>query len=276
MCSSPERGCRRGRGVHVAAVVVALGFSGAVMALSAGPGVADTAGVQNAAVASSAANGARARSPAEDAAIAPRATRASAAHPPGYFGYGREPSAQQIAGWAIAVRPDGQGLPPGQGSVAHGADLFQQHCAMCHGTFGEGVGRYPKLTGGGKLTVDRPEKTVGNYWPYATTVWDYVNRAMPFYAPHTLPAGDVYAITAYMLNLNNIVPSGFVADAKSLPGVTMPNEDGFTWKDPRPDTDDRRCMSRCKDPSRVAIASTAEGKELTPHTTGPLDLMESQ
>lgn len=246
MCSSHERALRDAcrRGLHVAALVGALGFGGAALMPAAAAGA--------------------------------NAGRSPDAHPPGYFGYGHEATAQQIAGWAIAVRPDGQGLPPGQGNVAHGADLFQQHCAMCHGTFGEGVGRYPKLTGGGKLTVDRPDKTVGNYWPYATTVWDYVNRAMPFYAPHTLSADDVYAITAYMLSLNNIVPLDFVADARSLPKVTMPNEHGFTWQDPRPDTADRRCMSQCKDPSRVKIVSTAEGKELTPRTTGPLDTMEPQ
>lgn len=197
-----------------------------------------------------------------------------AAHPPGWFGYGTRPSAGQIAGWAIAVRPDGQGLPPGKGDVAHGTDLFIAHCAMCHGIFGEGIGRYPKLTGGGKLTVDQPDKTVGNYWPYATTVWDYVNRAMPFTTPHTLSASDVYAITAYILNLNNIVANDFVADAASLPKVKMPNEDGFTWKDPRPDTHDTECMRRCKDPASVTIASTAQGKGLTPRTTGPLDEMQ--
>lgn len=210
-----------------------------------------------------------------DAAV--RATAEAAAtsvHPPGYFGYGTTPSAQQIGGWAIAVRPDGQGLPAGEGGVSHGADLFIAHCSACHGTFGEGVGRYPKLTGGGSLTADRPQKTVGNYWPYATTVWDYVNRAMPFPTPHTLSANDVYAITAYILNLNNIVPDDFVASATSLPKVKMPNERGFTWKDPRPDTHDAECMSKCKDPASVKITSTAEGKDLTPRTTGPLDEMQ--
>src|SRR5579859_1096861 len=171
----------------------------------------------------------------------------------GYYGYGQVPTQQQIAGWAIAVRPDGQGLPPGHGTVNQGADIFGQQCAACHGTFGEGEGRFPKLAEGGKLTADQPVKTVGNYWPYATTLWDYINRAMPFPSPHTLSADQVYAITAYVLNLNNIVPSDFAADATSLPKVKMPNRHGFLWKDPRPDTHDTECMTNCKDPASVKI-----------------------
>lgn len=188
----------------------------------------------------------------------------------GYYGYGRAPTPAEIAGWAIAVRPDGQGLSAGKGSVSQGADIFVQNCAMCHGTFGEGMARYPKLSGSDKLTADRPQKTVGNYWPYATTLWDYVNRAMPFFNAHTLSADDVYAISAYILNLNDIVPGDFVADANSLPRVVMPNRDGFIWKDPRPDTHDRECMTACKNPRAVKITSTAEGLNLTPRTTGPL------
>ncbi len=191
--------------------------------------------------------------------------------PADHYGYGRAPTQAEIDGWAIAVRPDGQGLPPGKGSVSQGADLFVQHCAVCHGTFGEGVARYPKLAGGDKLSADRPQKTVGNYWPYATTVWDYVNRAMPFYLTHTLSADEVYALTAYILNLNNIVSGDFVANAQKLPQVAMPNRDGFIWKDPRPDTKDSECMSACRKPDEVKITSTAEGVGLTPSTTGPLD-----
>ena len=111
--------------------------------------------------------------------------------------------------------------------------MFAQQCAACHGTFGEGEGRYPKLAGEGKLTGDRPEVVVGNYWPYATTVFDYIDGAMPFPAPHSLSADDVYAITAYVLNLNNLVPNDFVADKDSLPKVRMPNRDGFIWTDPQ-------------------------------------------
>jgi len=191
----------------------------------------------------------------------------------GYYGYGTAPTGQEIAGWAIAVRPDGQGLPPGRGSVDEGANVYAEQCAACHGTFGEGTARYPKLAGGGNLTGDRPEPTVGNYWPYATTLWDYINRAMPFPAPRTLTPNQVYAITAYVLNLNDIVPNDFVADRNTLPKVQMPNRDGFNWTDPRPDTKNAACMSKCQDPASVKIMSTAEGKDLTPRTTGPLDAM---
>ena len=196
---------------------------------------------------------------------------APASHPPGYYGYGTTPTPAQIAGWAIAVRPDGQGLPPGHGDVTTGGNVFQVVCASCHGTFGEGVGRYPKLANGGKLTGARPDPTVGNYWPYATTLYDFINRAMPFPTPHRLPPDQVYAIVAYILNLNNIVPANFVADRDSLPKVKMPNRHGFIWKDPRPDTHDTDCMTNCRKPEDVKIVSSAEGKHLTPRTTGSLD-----
>ncbi len=184
----------------------------------------------------------------------------------------------QIAGWDIDVRgDDGLGLPPGKGSVERGAEVFADQCAACHGTFGEGEGRYPKLAGGtGTLKDDRPEPTVGSYWPFASTLFDYINRAMPFPTPHSLSAGDVYALTAYILNLNDVVPNDFVADRDSLPKVKMPNRENFVWTDPRPDTNAKPCMSACVNPADVKITSTAEGRNLTPHTTGPLDTMQSQ
>jgi cytochrome c len=155
--------------------------------------------------------------------------------------------------------------------------VFIQQCAPCHGTFGEGEGRYPKLEGGvGTLTADRPEPTVGRYWPFAPTLWDYINRAMPFSAPHTLSADDVYAVTAYILSFNNIVPNDFVADRNSLTKVKMPNRDNFSWQDPRPDTSNIACMKNCADPAAVKIISTAEGKDLTPRTSGPLDKMNGK
>jgi cytochrome c len=199
---------------------------------------------------------------------------AAGAHKP--FGYGTPATAEQIKGWDIDARgDDGKGLPPGKGDVNHGAEVFADQCASCHGTFGEGEGRYPKLAGGnGSLTADRPEPTVGSYWPFAVTLWDYINRAMPFPTPRTLSADDVYALTAYILNLNNIVPADFVADKESLPKVKMPNHDSFSWQDPRPDTAMKPCMTKCVDPSTLKIVSTAEGKDLTPRTTGPLDDMQ--
>jgi cytochrome c len=204
------------------------------------------------------------------------AVAAATAAEPGHFGYGTNPTPEQIAGWDIDVRgDDGAGLPPGKGSVLRGGEIFAEQCAACHGTFGEGEGRFPKLAGGaGTLTGDRPEPTVGSYWPFAPTLWDYINRAMPFPAPHSLPADDVYALTAYILNLNDIVAGDFVADRETLPKVKMPNHDNFIWHDPRPDTITQPCMNACLSPADVKIKSTAEGMNLTPRTTGPLDTMQ--
>ena len=189
----------------------------------------------------------------------------------GPLGLGITPTAAQIEGWAIAVRPDGQGLPVGSGSVKDGDELYANVCASCHGTFGEGVGRYPRIAGEGKLTGERPEQTVQTYWPYATTLFDYINRAMPFPSPHVLPPDQMYAVTAYVLNLNSLVDDDFVADRNSLPKVKMPNREGFNWTDPRPDTHDAACMSNCRPAADVKVSQTAEGKTLTPRTTGPLD-----
>lgn len=194
------------------------------------------------------------------------------ANPPGHYGYGTPATSEQIAGWDIDVRPDGEGLPAGSGSVQKGGEVYQGQCASCHGIFGEGMERFPKLAGGmGTLTADRPEQTVGSYWPYATTLWDYIHRAMPYYAPQSLTDDQVYAITAYVLNLNSVVGPDFVATQDNLASIEMPNADGFVRHDPRPDTHNTACMKNCKDPAKVKIISTAEGRDLTPRTTGPLD-----
>ena len=207
--------------------------------------------------------------------IAAGGTLARAAEP-GFYGYGDQPTPAQITGWNIDVRgDDGAGLPPGTGTVQRGSEVYAEQCAACHGTFGEGEGRFPKLVGGAEtLTHDRPELTVGSYWPFAPTLWDYINRAMPMAAPHTLSADDVYALTAYILHLNDVVPDEFVADRDSLPKVKMPNRDNFIWIDPRPDTMAMPCMNACADPGDIKIMSTAEGRDVTPRTTGPLDTMQ--
>lgn len=207
--------------------------------------------------------------------LAAVATAADTAEP-GSFGYGIVATPAQIAGWDIDARgEDGTGLPPGRGSVNRGAEVYAEQCALCHGTFGEGEGRFPKLVGGaGTLRDDRPEPTVGSYWPFAPTLWDYINRAMPMPAPHTLSADDVYALTAYILNLNDLVAPEFVADRNSLPKVKMRNRDNFIWADPRPDTAAKACMNACVTATDVRISSTAEGRDLTPRTTGPLDTMQ--
>jgi mono/diheme cytochrome c family protein len=150
------------------------------------------------------------------------------------YGVGRPPTPDQIRGLGIAIAPDGSGLPEGSGTVAAGREVFAARCSKCHGEKAEG-GVGPSLVGGqGTLGTAKPLKTVGSYWPYATTVWDYINRAMPFDQPGLLKSAEVYAVVAYILNLNGIIGNDLVMDAKSLPKVKMPNRDGFV-ADPRPD-----------------------------------------
>ena len=188
---------------------------------------------------------------------------------------GRAIGPADLAPWDISIMPDGRGLPAGSGNAAQGVKVYAEQCAACHGTFGEGEGRFPKLVGGvGSLRDDRPEPTVGSYWPFAPTLWDYINRAMPMPAPHTLSADDVYALTAYILSLNDLVPPEFVADRNSLPKVKMRNRDNFIWTDPRPDTMAKPCMNDCVNAADVRLSSTAEGRNLTPRTSGPLDAMQ--
>ncbi len=173
----------------------------------------------------------------------------------GKYGIGTPATAEEIAGWDIDIRPDGMGLPPGSGSVEDGEMMYEEKCASCHGSFGEGVGRYPVLAGGeGTLTDARPDRTVGSYWPYASTLWDYIHRAMPFPQPQSLTDEEVYAITAYVLYLNDLVEDDFVLTADNLASVEMPNRDGFFFDD-RPDTNNTGCMENCKDPATIVITS---------------------
>jgi cytochrome c len=152
----------------------------------------------------------------------------------GRLGIGRAATPELLAAWDIDVRADGQGLPPGHGSVRDGAALFEARCAACHGAKGEG-GSADALAGGqGSLATPKPVRTVGSYWPYATTLFDYIRRAMPFDAPQTLSADETYALSAYVLHLNGLLPQDAVLDAGALPAVVMPNRHGFTG-DARPD-----------------------------------------
>ena len=150
------------------------------------------------------------------------------------LGIGREATPAEIAGWDSDVRPDGSGLPTGSGSVAQGEVVFGTQCSACHSATGKG-GSAPALVGGiGSLASPHPVRTVGSYWPYATTVFDYIRRAMPFNAPHSLSDDQVYAVTAYLLHANGIVPADAVMDPHTLPQVQMPNRNGFrsVWQDP--------------------------------------------
>jgi S-disulfanyl-L-cysteine oxidoreductase SoxD len=163
----------------------------------------------------------------------PSASPASSALP-AHFGFGRPATDAEIRAWDIDVRPDGAGLPPGRGTVDEGAALYVHQCQVCHGAKGRGgefdalVGREPRqgfpFGKDGKL---RELRTIGNYWPYATTLYDYINRSMPQAVPGSLHPDQVYALVAYLLYLNEIVPAGTTLDAQSLPKVVMPARDRF-------------------------------------------------
>jgi cytochrome c len=143
------------------------------------------------------------------------------------LGIGATATAEQIRGWDIDVRADGQGLPAGSGSVAQGRVLYEAQCAACHGVNGE-KGPAPRLVGGqGSLASKSPVLTVGSYWPYATTLYDYIRRAMPLDKPQSLTNDEVYALTAYTLHLNGIVAADAVLNASNLASVQMPNRNGF-------------------------------------------------
>ena len=147
---------------------------------------------------------------------------------------GRPASEQDMRSWDIDVSPSGEGLPPGRGSVREGAGIYAAKCAACHGQTGQ-EGPKDRLVGGqGTLQSPKPVKTIGSYWPYATTLYDYVHRAMPFTAPQSLTPDEVYAVVAWLLFQNGIIPEDATLDARSLPLVHMPNRDGFV-NDPRPD-----------------------------------------
>jgi S-disulfanyl-L-cysteine oxidoreductase SoxD len=151
---------------------------------------------------------------------------------------GRPVSQDDIAPWDISIGPDGAGLPPGRGTVAQGEMVYAGKCQACHGEKGAG-GPNDRLVGGtGSLAPDKgpPVKTVGSYWPYATTLFDYVRRAMPWDRPKSLSDEEVYSVAAYILYLNRIIPQDAVLDAQSLPKVEMPNRAGFVpfprWPEP--------------------------------------------
>lgn len=161
-----------------------------------------------------------------------------------HYGLGRPATAAEIAAWDIDVAPDGRNLPAGQGSVARGREVYDAQCASCHGAKGEG-GLGDKLAGGvGTLATAKPVKTVGSYWPYATTLFDYIRRAMPLTAPQSLSNDDVYAVSGYVLYLNGLLPETATLDAKGLLAVRMPNHDGFVG-DPRPDVRNVDCTHNC-------------------------------
>lgn len=178
------------------------------------------------------------------------------------YNVGRAALPAEIAAWDVAVEPDGTGLPVGSGDVFTGEELWVESCASCHGDFGEGAGAFPVIAGGeGTLRDRRPVKTVGSYWPYLSTVWDYVHRSMPFGNAQVLSADETYAITAYILYSNGLVDDDFVLSRDNFLDVAMPNADGF-YVDDR-DTSEvpmfsgEPCMSDCGPAVQISLRATA-------------------
>jgi S-disulfanyl-L-cysteine oxidoreductase SoxD len=150
------------------------------------------------------------------------------------YGLGRLATEEDIRAWNIDVAPSGGGLPPGQGTVKQGAQVFATKCAACHGPTGT-EGPKDRLVGGqNTLATPKPIKTIGSYWPYATTLYDYIHRAMPFNAPQSLTPDETYSVIAWLLFQNKVIAEDAVIDAQSLPNIEMPNRNGFV-PDPRPD-----------------------------------------
>ncbi len=183
------------------------------------------------------------------------------------LGIGRAALPEEIAAWDVTVLPDGQGLRAGSGSVADGEEVFAEKCASCHGDFGEGIDSWPVLVGGeGTLEDARPVKTVGSYWPYLSTVYDYVNRSMPFGGAQTVTTDEVYAITAYILYSNGLVEDDFILTNDNFTDVQLPNVAGF-YPDDRPETEYPQfsaepCMVDCRPP--VQITKRASDIKVTP------------
>ena len=185
----------------------------------------------------------------------------------GGYGLGREAMAEEVAAWDTDIRPDGLGLPVGSGDVLTGEELFVEKCSMCHGEFGEAVGRWPVLAGGfGTLDRKDPVKTIGSYWPYLSTVYDYVQRAMPFGEAASLSNDETYALVAYLMYVNDLVDDEFVLSNENFTEVRLRNEDNF-FMDDRLETEfplftQEACMTDCKE--TVEITMYASMLDVTP------------
>ena len=187
---------------------------------------------------------------------------------------GRPALPEEIKAWDTDVRPDGKGLPPGKGTVKQGDVIFQAQCASCHGEFGEGAGRWPVLAGGtGTLKADRPEKTIGSFWPDLSTAFDYIKRAMPYGNARSLSDDDVYAVVAYLLSMNDIVKDeNFELSDKNFASIKMPNATAF-FDDDR-ETSEKQfwkkdpCMKDCR--SAPKVTGRAISVDVTPDSkSGP-------
>ena len=187
------------------------------------------------------------------------------------LGLGRVALPEEISAWDTDVRPDGKGLPAGKGTVKQGDVIFQAQCASCHGEFGEGAGRWPVLSGGaGTLKADRPDKTVGSFWPDLSTAFDYIKRAMPYGNARSLSDDDTYALIAYILSMNDVIKDeNFELNEKNFTSIKMPNAAAF-YDDDR-ETAEKQfwkkdpCMKDCRSAPKVtgraiSVDVTPDGK----------------
>jgi cytochrome c len=207
------------------------------------------------------------RSAAEPKSSAPKAPHAVAAAK--RLDIGRVAKPEEIAGWDIDIRPDGHGLPPGKGTVKAGEPLYMERCAACHGEFGESAGRWPILSGGADtLASHDPVKSIGSYWPYASTVMDYIRRSMPFGNAQSLTNDELYAITAYVLYLNDIIKDEtFELNDKNFKTIKLPNEPNF-YDDDREVAEKsfwrkNPCMQNCA-PGEAKVVGRARVLDVTP------------
>jgi S-disulfanyl-L-cysteine oxidoreductase SoxD len=212
--------------------------------------------------------------------VAPDASRAQStvaqqAHGGKRLGIGRAATAEEIAGWDIDIRHDGHGLPPGRGTVRQGEALYLTRCAACHGEFGEGAGRWPLLSGGAStLASHDPVKSVGSYWPYAATLMDYIRRTMPYGDAQSLSKDELYAVTAYVLYLNDVVADqDFELSQNTFGAIKLGNEANF-YDDDRETTEQAfwkkdPCMSNCTS-DVPKIIGRARALDVTPEArSGP-------
>lgn len=204
-------------------------------------------------------------------ASAPAAAAPARVATEGQLGLGRAALPEEIAAWDLDIAPDGTGLPVGSGDVWTGDEVFGEHCAACHGDFAEGIDNWPKLAGGwGTLADDDPLKTVGSYWPYLSTTFDYIRRSMPFGNAQSLSDDDVYAITAYILYSNNLVEDDFVLSNETFFDVDLPNAEGF-FVDNREEAEahfwnPEPCMQNCKESVEITMRATV--LDVTPEEEG--------
>jgi hypothetical protein len=182
------------------------------------------------------------------------------------FNLGELATKEEVAGWDIDVRPDGFGAPVGAGNALSGEEIYAERCGFCHGDFGEGIDRWPELIGGeDSLNSHDPIKTTSSYWPFASTMYDYIYRAMPFGEAQSLTVDETYSIVAYLLYMGDIIDEEFNLSNENIGEINMPNKDGFLLPDPRPDVasfEQSICMNDCD--AALKVIGRARDLDVTP------------